>query len=135
MKRDMLNYKGYLGAMRYDDEEGVFRGRVVNIKDMVTFQGKSVDEVRHEFRESIDDYIEFCASLAQEPDKPFSGRISLRMKPETHKTLNTYAQIQGKSLNGVMAKILDKAARRVNAKYGMSWAQQKPSATVTKGGK
>ena len=76
MSRDLLQYKSYLGFIRYDDEEEVFRGRVIDIKDMVTFQGSSVEEIRREFQESIDDYVEFCTGLGQEPDKPSRSSVS-----------------------------------------------------------
>jgi predicted HicB family RNase H-like nuclease len=113
MNRDLLNYKGYLGLVRFVEDEGVFRGRVVNIQDTVTFQGKSVDELRREFQSSVDDYLAFCKDLGEEADKPFSGRLTLRMKPATHRTLKTLAQIQGQSLNHVVTGILNREARKV----------------------
>ena len=60
MSRSLVEYKGYLGAIRFDAEESVLRGRVVNIDDIVTFQGETVDEVIAEFKESVDDYLEQC---------------------------------------------------------------------------
>lgn len=70
--KTMLKYKGYSGHVEYDDEAGIFHGEVLDLKDAVTFQGTSVDEVEQAFRDSIDDYVEFCQERGEEPDKPFS---------------------------------------------------------------
>lgn len=56
----MLNYKGYTGHIEFDDEAGLFHGEVLDLRDVVTFQGKSVDELSQAFRDSIEDYFEFC---------------------------------------------------------------------------
>jgi predicted HicB family RNase H-like nuclease len=70
----MLNYKGYTGQIEIDLEHGMLCGRVIDIKDVVTFKGTTVEEARQEFEQSVDDYLEFCAELGEEPDKPFSGQ-------------------------------------------------------------
>lgn len=74
----MLKYKSSTGHVEYDDQAGVFHGEVLDLRDVITFQGKSVEEVERSFRESIDDYLEFCEQRGEEPDKPFSGRLMLR---------------------------------------------------------
>ncbi len=66
-----MQYKGYLGQVEFDDEAGIFHGEVVNIRDVITFQGKSVAELRQAFEESIEDYLAFCAERGEEPNQPF----------------------------------------------------------------
>ncbi len=78
----MLNYKGYTGHIEFDDEAGLFHDKVLDTKDVVTFQGRSVDEIVQAFRDSVDDYLDFCAERGEKPDKPFSGKFVLRMNPE-----------------------------------------------------
>ena len=56
----MLNYKRYTGHIEFDDETGLFHGEVIDTKDVVTFQGRSVDEIVTAFRDSVDDYLDFC---------------------------------------------------------------------------
>jgi predicted HicB family RNase H-like nuclease len=90
----MLNYKGYRGPAAFDDEAGVFHGEVLDLKDVITFQGKSVEELEHAFRDSIDDYLAFCEERGEEPDKPFSGRLMLRLPPALHREV--YVQAQAK---------------------------------------
>ncbi len=131
MSRRLLEYKGYLGAIRFDAEESVLRGRIVNIDDIVTFQGETVAEVVAEFKESVDDYLEQCARLGQEPDRPFSGRVTLRMKPETHRVFQTYARASGKSLNGQIAKVLDREAIRIQKRLGSAAVSLRPGPTTS----
>ncbi len=106
----MLNYKGYTGHVEFNDEAGIFRGEVLDLRDVVTFQGKSVDELSQAFRGSVDDYLEFCEERGEEPDKPFSGKLMLRLSPELHRKVYTSSKKEGKSLNQWIAERLDKAS-------------------------
>jgi predicted HicB family RNase H-like nuclease len=105
----MLKYKGYAGLVEYDDEAGIFHGEVVDLKDVITFQGKSVEKLEQAFRESIDDYLEFCLERGEEPDKPFSGRLMLRLSTALHRKVYVIALKEGKSLNQWIAERLEKA--------------------------
>ncbi|MEI7826022.1 MAG: type II toxin-antitoxin system HicB family antitoxin [Chlorobiaceae bacterium] len=95
----MLNYKGYTGHIEFDDKAGLFHGEVIDTKDVVTFQGRSVDEIVTAFRDSVDDYLDFCEERGEKPDKPFSGKFVLRMNPELHHSIHIKAIKAGKSLN------------------------------------
>jgi predicted HicB family RNase H-like nuclease len=105
----MLKYKGYTGRVELDDEAGIFHGEVLDLKDVITFQGKSVEELEEAFRDSIDDYLEFCSERGEEPDKAFSGRLMLRLPPGLHREVHVRAQREGKSLNQWISERLDKA--------------------------
>lgn len=105
----MLSYKGYTGHVEFDDEAGVFHGEVLDLRDVVTFLGRSVDELEHAFKESVDDYLEFCGERGEEPDKPFSGKLMLRLPPELHRKVYTSSKREGKSLNQWIAERLDRA--------------------------
>ena len=106
----MLEYKGYAGHVGFDDDAGIFHGEVLDTRDVITFQGKNVKELRKAFRDSIDDYLEFCAERDEEPDKPFSGRLMVRLSPEVHRRLYVEAKQQGKSLNQIIAEKLNRAS-------------------------
>lgn len=69
MSRTMMTYKGYTGVLGIDADAGVLRGHVANTRDVITFQGKTIKEAETEFRSSVDDYLDFCASLGQSPEK------------------------------------------------------------------
>ncbi|EAZ88120.1 type II toxin-antitoxin system HicB family antitoxin [Crocosphaera chwakensis] len=94
-----MKYKGYEAMVSVDDEQGIFHGEVINIRDVITFQGQSFSELKQAFIESVEDYLEFCAQREEEPDKPFSGRFVVRIDPELHKQIYIKAKQEGKSLN------------------------------------
>lgn len=85
--------------MEFDDEAGLFHGEVLETRDVITFQGTSVEDLTQAFRDSVDDYLEFCRERNEEPDKPFSGRMMLRLPPELHRRAYVKAKKEGKSLN------------------------------------
>ena len=95
----MMTYKGYRGITRVDDDAGVIRGKVVNTQDTVTFQGETVAQARAAFRESVDDYLAFCGSLGQPPEKPFSGEFLVRVPPRVHRDVTALAASKGVSVN------------------------------------
>lgn len=103
-----MKYKGYTGHVEYDDEAKIFHGEVLGIKDVVTFQGTTVDEIEQAFKDSVDDYLAFCKERGEEPDRPFSGKFNLRIPPDLHAKLFIAAQIQGESLNNYITKTLRK---------------------------
>ncbi len=108
----MMNYKGYIGHVNYDDESKLFSGEVINTRDVITFQGTSVDELENAFRDSIDDYLEFCAERGEEPEKPYSGKFNLRLEPELHRQVAIEAGLAHKSLNAWVRDTLNKAVSR-----------------------
>ena len=105
----MMKYKGYLGTVSYDDEAEIFYGSVIGIKDVVTFQGRSVDEIKQAFKDSVNDYLDFCEERREKPDKPYSGKFNLRISPMLHDRLDLTAKSSGESLNSFVAKTLEKA--------------------------
>ncbi len=108
----MLTYKGYTAQIEVDTEAALLHGRVLDIKDVVTFKGKTVEELRQAFEDSVDDYLEFCAELGEEPDKPFSGKLPFRTSPEHHRKIFLAATQAGKSINAWMDEVLIKAAEQ-----------------------
>jgi predicted HicB family RNase H-like nuclease len=103
----MLEYKGYIGTI--EAEDGVFHGRVAGLRDVITFEETSFAEVEQAFRDSIDDYLAFCAQRGEPPDRPYSGRIPLRVSPETHRRAAISAQAEGLSLNQWIARRIESA--------------------------
>lgn len=106
----MMEYKGYVGQVEFDDEANIFHGEVINLRDVVTFQGSSVLELRKAFEDSVDDYLDFCEERGESPDKPYSGKFMLRVEPELHKLLAIRARKERKSLNALIHDTLAQAA-------------------------
>jgi predicted HicB family RNase H-like nuclease len=109
----MMEYKGYIGKVEFDDEAEIFHGEIINTRDVITFQGKSVDELTKAFRESIDDYLAFCKQRGETPDKPFSGQFVTRIPPELHRQVNVAAVLAGKSLNAFVTEQLQVAVQKI----------------------
>ena len=100
----MMNYKGYIGKVEYDDVNRIFSGSVVNTRTVITFCGESVDELEKEFKASVDDYLAWCKEDGIEPEKPYSGKFNVRLTPELHQQAALRARLLGISLNGFIEK-------------------------------
>jgi predicted HicB family RNase H-like nuclease len=103
-----MEYKGYFGKVEFDDEANIFHGEVINLRDVITFEGKDVEELRQAFHDSVDDYLAFCAARGEDPEKPYSGRFVIRVDPELHKNIVVEARKRGKSLNSWVSDALSK---------------------------
>lgn len=103
-----MMYKGYTGVMEVDEEAGVIHGRVVGLRDTITFEGETPAEAMQAFRDSVDDYLEFCTDLGQLPEKPVSGRFNLRLGTELHRALACKAEAQRISLNEAACRAIAK---------------------------
>jgi predicted HicB family RNase H-like nuclease len=106
----MMEYKGYVGKAEFDDEADIFHGEVLLTRGVVTFQGRTVNELKKAFRDSVNDYLAFCEKKGITPEKPFSGKFILRLDPETHRMAALAAKVAGKSLNAWAAEKIDQAA-------------------------
>lgn len=104
-----MKYKGYEAIIEYDEEDRLFVGRVINTKDIIVFDGFSVDELEESFHTVIDEYLTDCQALNKIPDKPFSGRFNLRISSDLHRKVAQLASKQGVSLNSFIEQILEKA--------------------------
>ena len=104
-----MAYKGYLSRVEFDDEASIFHGEVINIRDVITFQGRSVDELHQAFKDSVEDYLAFCAERGEDPDQPFSGRFTIRLSPERYRRVILAADQAGKDVNTWATEVLGQA--------------------------
>lgn len=105
----MMTYKGYLAHIAFDEQANLFHGEVINIRDVVTFQGQSVDELRQAFADSVEDYLSLCAERGEAPDQPFSGRFTVRLSPAQHRQVLLAAEKAGKDVAQWVAEALEQA--------------------------
>jgi predicted HicB family RNase H-like nuclease len=94
-----MQYKKYSARIEYDAEDRIFVGHIVGIRDIVGFHGASVEELENAFHEAVDDYLAHYAKIGMPPQRPYSGKIMLRVDPDLHAALAVKAKTQGKSLN------------------------------------
>ena len=109
----MFEYKGYTGEIdSADTETGWFTGSITGLQDVVTFEGKTVPALQKAFRDSVDDYLDFCKELRETPEKPFSGKFVVRLSPELHRMASESARQEQISLN---AWVLAAVEQRLNS--------------------
>ena len=99
-----MMHKGYSARIEYSDEDGCFVGRVAGIRDMITFHGDSVQDVRQAFEEAVDFYLASCSERGEAPNKPFTGRFMVRVSPELHSAIAMAAKRNNKSINAWIAE-------------------------------
>lgn len=107
---NVMNYKGYAARIEYSEEDGLFVGHIAGIRDVVGFHGESVQGLRSAFEEAVNDYLDTCAKLERAPQKPYSGKLSLRLAPELHATVAVKAVLAHKSINQWVADVLSREA-------------------------
>jgi len=88
----------------------LFHGEVINTRDVLTFQGRTLDELRTAFADTIADYVEWCRERGREPERPYSGNFTVRLSPELHRRIATQAARRHKSVNSFVAEALEKSA-------------------------
>ncbi|MCB2203506.1 type II toxin-antitoxin system HicB family antitoxin [bacterium] len=108
----MLEYKGYRGKVEYISEERIFHGEVLGTRDVITFQGSTADEIEQAFRDSIDDYLEFCQQRGEEADKPYSGKFVVRMPETLHRHVADLARLENESINNVVLEAVKRYVAR-----------------------
>ncbi len=101
-----MTYKGYSAKINFDERDGLFWGKVMGIKESITFQGDTVAQLTEDFHKAIDHYLADCANQGRTPDKPFSGKLTLRISPEIHAQIAAAAARSGKSLNRWVSEAL-----------------------------
>ena len=116
-----LNYKGFVGIVAFDPDDLILTGRVAGINDVVGFHGRNGQDVVAAFHEAVDDYIETCAKMGKEPERPYSGKVMLRVDPGVHARAALAAELAGKSLNQFGEGALQHAAEQVVRERVASW--------------
>ena len=102
-----LHHRGYDGSVEYSAEDKMLHGRVVGIHDMISFGGQSVRELETNFRNAIDEYLEFCEKRGKKPDKPFKGSLSVRLRDGLHTKAALFAERNDVRINTVINDALD----------------------------
>ncbi len=107
-----MAYKGYEATVEYDADAELFHGEVVNTRDVITFQGRSVDALKAALADSVEDYLAFCRERGEDPEKPYSGQFVVRVDPALHRAVAAAAKRAGASLNKWVAAALERATAR-----------------------
>ena len=112
--KDFMEYKGYLGSVRFSGEDEVFHGKLQGIRDLVTYEGTDVASIKQNFTGAVDDYLETCRKRGKSPEQPFKGTFNVRVGGELHKRAAVYAAEHKKKLNSVVSEALEKYLETVH---------------------
>jgi len=107
-----LEYKGYNGAVLYSAEDKILHGRIVGIRDMVTYKGRNVTSLEKNFKAAVDEYLKFCKAEGKKPDTPFKGSFNVRLGRDLHKRAALFAEEHDQKLNAVVHDALEKYLTR-----------------------
>ena len=110
----MLSYKGYNATLEVDEGEQVIYGTIIDLQDVIHFEGDTIAEAVQAFQNSVDDYLDYCQQLGRSPEKPFSGNFTVRTSPELHRSVYLAAVNAGKSLNAFVESALANSVRLID---------------------
>jgi len=111
-----LKYKDYSGTVEYSEKDNCLFGKVIGMnKNIITYEGKTVEELKTDFEAGIDLYLESCQERGVKPQKPYSGSLNIRIPSELHCQLALKAQMTGRSINAVIKDLLTSQQDLLNA--------------------
>ena len=106
-----VRHKGYIARLKIDPEEDIIYGRAIGLRDIITFEGRTVAEAKQAFRDSVDEYLAFCEERGRSPERPRSGNFQVRVDPDLHRRLAILAEAKGLTLSEFVRRKLGRAAR------------------------
>ncbi len=103
----MLEYKGYNGSVQYSAEDRILHGKVIGVRDMITYEGSDVKGLEGNFKKAVDEYLRFCEAEGKTPDTPYKGSFNVRLGHDLHKRAALYAETHKQKLNAVVNEALE----------------------------
>ncbi len=108
---NVMKYKGYEGSAEVSVEDGLVFGKILHIRDLVTFESADPRLLKSEFESAVDDYLADCQEDGREPDKPFKGSFNVRVSPHLHRKLSIEARKLDVSLNEYVVRVFEEHVR------------------------
>ena len=102
MRNNILKHKGYFGTIDFSLPDDTIFGKIIGIDDLVTYEAKTLGELKETFIEAIDDYLDTCKEIGKKPNKNFSGVFNVRTSNVLHKELSFLATSRKMKLNEVV---------------------------------
>lgn len=113
--KDTLSFNDYIGSVHFNGEDEVFYGKIEGIEDLITFEGKTVTELKTAFEEAVEDYLELCKENNKRIEKTYKGSFNVRISPELHRKVKRTALKKGMSLNQFIQKAVEDELLKENA--------------------
>ncbi len=120
MLTNLLTYKDYHARIAYDPSADAFHGRVIGMRDVIDFYGRTPEELREAFKDSVEEYLEWCAEEGTTPEKTWQGKLTVRMDGALRRRLAIVAEASGESVNTWITTVLDRETKRALAEQGLA---------------
>ena len=113
MLTNLLQYKDYHARIAFDPSADAFHGRVIGMQDVIDFYGRTPEELREEFKNSVEEYLAWCAEEGTKPEKTWQGKLTIRVDEGLRRRLAVVAAAYGESVSAWIAHLLDRETKRV----------------------
>lgn len=104
-----IEYKGYVGSVEFSEDDGIFFGKVMGIRSLISYEGENAKELLEDFHNAIDDYLAACKAEGKIPEVAFKGSFNVRISPELHKKIFIYTTSHQMSMNRYIEETLEKS--------------------------
>lgn len=105
--KNSMEYKGYVGSVEFSEEDGLLYGKVQGIRALLSYEGNSVAELKEDFHEVVDAYLDDCKEEGIQPEIPYDGKIEIQITPELHKKIADAASSKQMSLDSYIEDIIE----------------------------
>jgi predicted HicB family RNase H-like nuclease len=110
--KDFITYKDYLGSVHFNADDEIFFGKIEGIDDLVSFEGKTVTELKKSFEDAVNDYKILCKEAGKDSEKSYKGSFNVRISSEVHRKAKRLAIMNGLSLNQFIQKAVEEEVNR-----------------------
>ena len=97
-----IEHKGYLGTVEYSAEDNILFGQVLGIRGLISYEGSSIEQLKADFAEAIDDYLFDCVENGIEPQQPYNGKLDIIISPDLHRKLQMHSKSENQKPNAVI---------------------------------
>lgn len=104
-----MEYKDYIGSVEFSESDGIFFGKVMGIRALISYEGTNAKELVEDFHSAVDDYLSLCDEKGIAPERAYKGTFNVRISPELHRQCAIYAVSHQKTLNSFVEDSLKRA--------------------------
>ena len=104
--KNTMHYKEYVGSVEFSEEDGVFFGKVLGIRALISYEGREAEELVDDFHSAVDEYLDLCKENGKEPERAYKGSFNVRISQELHRQAAICAVTHNISLNHLVESAL-----------------------------
>ena len=111
---EVLRYKGYVGSIEYSEEDGVFCGKVLGIKSLISYEGNCAKELIEDFQGVVDYYLEACEEEGSVPETAQEFELNVYLKENVLRRATIYSENAGVNINSFIAQAVEEKLIKVD---------------------